>query len=146
MAHKRYRRQTDDRQMDGRQQIANENVSSRSLKTTSVCDGDARLSVVGVAGWPVILTVWLVTVGAVSQPAADAERQRCACAGRGDGYQCGLDWERSSSISRTRLHLVNHDVMMKNDQPDCGKPNQTQTTSTAVSHTPAHAARPWTRG
>ena len=43
----------------------------------------------GLAGW--------VTVGVVSQPAADAERYRCACAGRGDGYQCVLDWERSSS-------------------------------------------------
>ena len=36
-------------------------------------------------------------------PGADAERQRCAClhcthglAGRGDGYQCGLDWGRFS--------------------------------------------------
>jgi len=36
------------------------------------------LSVVGVAGWPVILTGWLVTVGVVSQPGADAERYRCA--------------------------------------------------------------------
>ena len=33
------------------------------IKTTSV--GDARLSVVGVAGWPVILTDWPVTVGVV---------------------------------------------------------------------------------
>jgi len=61
--------------------------------------------VVGVAGWPVILTRWPVTVGvvdtrySVSQPGADAERYRCAClhctqglAGRGDGYRCGLDW------------------------------------------------------
>jgi len=44
-----------------------------------------------------------VMVGVVSQPAADAERYRCAClhctqglAGRGDGYQCSLDWGRSS--------------------------------------------------
>jgi len=51
------------------------------------------VSVVGVAGWPVILTGWPVTVGVVSQPAADAERYVCAClhctqglAGRGDGY------------------------------------------------------------
>jgi len=29
------------------------------------------VSVVGVAGWPVILTGWLVTVGVVSQPASD---------------------------------------------------------------------------
>ena len=33
----------------------------------------------GVAGWPVILTGWPVTVGVVSQPGADAERYRCAC-------------------------------------------------------------------
>jgi len=64
------------------------------------------VSVVGVPGWPVILTGWpagrlagwpaarwRVTVGVISQPAADAERYRCAClhciqrlAGRGDGY------------------------------------------------------------
>ena len=69
-----------------------------------------RLSVVSVtvaaalAGWPVILMGWPVTVGVVSQPGADAERYRCAClhctqglAGRGDGYQCGLDWGLSSS-------------------------------------------------
>ena len=62
------------------------------------------VSVVGVAGWPVILTGWPVTVGVVSQPGADAERYRCSClhctqglAGRGDGYQCGLDWGRSSN-------------------------------------------------
>jgi len=72
------------------------------------------LLVVGVAGRPVILTGWPVTVGVVelgvvdtrygvSQPGADAERYRCAClhctqglAGRGDGYQCGFDWGRSS--------------------------------------------------
>jgi len=48
-------------------------------------------------GWPVTLGV--VQVGVVSQPGADAERYRCAClhfmqrlAGRGDEYQCGLDW------------------------------------------------------
>jgi len=57
------------------------------------------VSVVGVAGWPVILTGWPVTMGMVSQPGADSERYRCAClhctqglAWRGDGYQCGLDW------------------------------------------------------
>jgi len=54
------------------------------------------------AGWPV--TVGVVEVGVVSQPGADAERYRCAClhctqglAGRGDGYQCGLDWGRFSA-------------------------------------------------
>jgi len=35
------------------------------------------VSVVGVAGGPV-MTGWPVTVGVVSQPAADAERYRCA--------------------------------------------------------------------
>jgi len=58
-------------------------------------------------GWPVMVGV--VEVGVVdtrygvSQPGADAERYRCAClhctqrlAGRGDWYQCGLDWGRSS--------------------------------------------------
>jgi len=47
--------------------------------------------------------VGVVEVGVVSQPAADAERYRCAClhctqglAGRGDGYHCGLDWGLSS--------------------------------------------------
>jgi len=66
------------------------------IKTTSV--GDARLSLVCVADWSVILTGWPVTVGVVDtrygvgQPGADAERYRCAClhctqglAGRGDG-------------------------------------------------------------
>ena len=54
------------------------------------------------AGWPV--TVGVVKVGVVIQPGADAEEYRCAClhctqllAGRGDGYQCGLDWRRSSN-------------------------------------------------
>jgi len=32
------------------------------------------VSVAGVAGWPVILTGWPVTVGVVIQPGADAER------------------------------------------------------------------------
>jgi len=61
------------------------------------------------ASWTVIQMGWLVMVGvvevgvvhthySVSQPGADAEWYRCAClhctqglAGRGDGYQCGLD-------------------------------------------------------
>jgi len=55
------------------------------------------------------VTVGVLEVGVVDtrygvrQPAADAERYRCAClhctqwlTGRGDGYQCGLDWGRSS--------------------------------------------------
>jgi len=48
------------------------------------------------ASWS--LTVGVVEVGGVSQPGADAERYRCTCwlAGRGDGYQCGLDWGLSS--------------------------------------------------
>jgi len=61
--------------------------------------------VVSVAGWPVtVVEVGVVdTCYGVNQPGADAERYRCAClhcrqglAGRGDGYQCGLDWGRSS--------------------------------------------------
>jgi len=81
------------------------------IKTTSVCDGSSVGCGRGwLAGWPV--TVGVVEVGVVdkrygaSQPGADAERYRCAClhctqglAGRGDGNQCGLDWERSSSTS-----------------------------------------------
>jgi len=51
------------------------------IKTTSVCDGDAR-SVGGGRGWVVGdtdgLAGWPVTVGVVSQPGADAERYRCA--------------------------------------------------------------------
>jgi len=57
----------------------------------------------GLASWPV--TVGVVEVGVVSQPEADAERYRCAClhctqglAGRGDGYQCGLDWGRPGVV------------------------------------------------
>jgi len=48
------------------------------------------LSVVGVAGWPMVLTGWLVMVGVVevgivdtrygvSQPGADVEWYRCGC-------------------------------------------------------------------
>ena len=56
-----------------------------------------------------------MTVGVVSQPGADAERYRCAClhctqtqglAGRGDGYQCGLDWRRSRSALKSRKSRV----------------------------------------
>jgi len=62
------------------------------------------------------VTVGVVEVGVVdtrygvSQPEADAERYRCAClhctqglAGRGDGYQCGLDLGRSSSIFKAKV-------------------------------------------
>ena len=80
-----------------------------TVKITSVCDGDAP-SVGGGRGWLAGdtdgLAGWPLTVGVVSQPGADAERYRCAClhctqglAGRGDGYQCGLDWGRSSRLS-----------------------------------------------
>ena len=76
------------------------------IKTTSVCDGDAT-SLGGGCDWLAGdtdgLAGWLVTVGVVSQPGADAERYRCAClhctqglVGRGDRYQRGLDWGRSS--------------------------------------------------
>jgi len=68
------------------------------IKTTNVCDGDAR-SVGGWRGWPTDdtggLAGWPVTVGVVSQPATDAEQYRCAClhctqglAGRGDQSGC----------------------------------------------------------
>ena len=45
------------------------------------------------------MTVDVVEVGGVSQPGADAERYRWACwlAGRGGGYQCGVDWGLSST-------------------------------------------------
>ena len=72
---------------------------------------------VGVAGWPV--TVGMVEVGVVDtryrviQPGADAERYSCAClhctqglAGRGDGYQCGLDWGRSGINKRPKRARV----------------------------------------
>jgi len=56
----------------------------------------------GLAGWGVDEVGIVDTRYGVSQPGADAERYRCAClhctqalAGRGDGYQCGLDWGRS---------------------------------------------------
>jgi len=90
------------------------------IKTTSVCDGNAKSvgggrgwlagDTDGLAGWP--MTVGVVEVGVVdtrygvSQPEADVERYRCAylhrtqgLAGRGDGYQCGLDWGRSNTFS-----------------------------------------------
>jgi len=74
------------------------------------------------AGWPV--TVGVVEVGGVSQPGADAERYRCAywLAGRGDGYQCGLDWGIFSilCVSYNRDELVitqpvkRHTLRLKN--------------------------------
>jgi len=59
-------------------------------------------------GWP---AGWPVKVGVVEVGVVDAERYKCACnlhctqglAGRGNGYQCGLEWERSSS---TQYHKV----------------------------------------
>jgi len=72
-------------------------VINTIIKTTSVCNASSVSD--RLAGWPV--TVGVIEVGVVSQPGADAERYRCACshctqglAGRGDGYQCGLDWGR----------------------------------------------------
>jgi len=63
-----------------------------------------------------ILTGWPVTVGvvdtrySVSQIGKDAERYRCAClhcteglAGHGYGYQCGLEWQRSSLEAKPRV-------------------------------------------
>ena len=65
-----------------------------------MCDGSER-------GW---LAGGRDQSGRVSQPGADAERYRCAClhctqglTGRGDGYQCSLDWGRSS-ISYASVH------------------------------------------
>jgi len=57
------------------------------------------------AGWQV--TVGVVEVGGVIQPGADAERYRCACwlAGRGDWYQCGLDWGHSGN---SNMHILSH--------------------------------------
>jgi len=65
------------------------------------------------------VTVGVVEVGVVdtrygvSQPGADAERYRCACsrctlglAGRGDGYQCGLDWGVLVSIKCLYLYAA----------------------------------------
>jgi len=51
------------------------------------------------ASWPVMVGV--IKVGVASQPEADAERYRCErwLAGSSNGYQCGLDWELSSSLS-----------------------------------------------
>ena len=87
-----------------------------TVKITSVCDGDAR-SVGDGRGWLAGdtdgLADWPVTVGVVSQPGADAERCRCAClyctqglAGRGDGYQCGIDWWRSSYYTLQQLFVL----------------------------------------
>jgi len=67
---------------------------------------------VRVRDWPV--TVGVVEVGVVdtrygiSQPGADAEVTgarvyTASLAGRGDGYQCGLDWECSSGISNSAV-------------------------------------------
>jgi len=75
------------------------------IKTTSV--GDTRLSVVGVAGWPVIMMGWPVTVGVVKVGVSASQQQTLSgtgarvytahgLAGRGDGYHCGLDRGRSS--------------------------------------------------
>ena len=82
------------------------NLISTIIKTMSVCDGDVR-SVVGGRDWLAVdidgLASWLVTVGVVEvgvvrQPATGAERYRCTCLhctqgldGRGDRYQCSLD-------------------------------------------------------
>jgi len=70
----------------------NTTIKIKSQVSMTVTHG---VVVVGVAGWPVILTGWPAGRWRVSQPAADADRYRCACAGHGDGYQCGLDWGRS---------------------------------------------------
>jgi len=65
------------------------------IKTTRLLVTQA----VSVTGWPVMVGV------VYSQPGADAEWHRCArihctqgLGGRGDGYQCGLDWGLSSKV------------------------------------------------
>jgi len=47
-------------------------AKAKQTYTTSV--GDARLSMVGVAGWPVILLGWPVTVGVVEVGMVDMLR------------------------------------------------------------------------
>jgi len=56
-----------------------------------------------------------VTVGVVE--VGVAERYRCAylhctqgLAGRGDGYQCGLDWGRSS-LEKFKEHMISVTAM-----------------------------------
>ena len=86
------------------------------------------------AGWPV--TVGVVEMGVVSQPAAAAGRYRCAClhctqglAGRGDGYQCGLDCGLSSvsnghAASGIQTYRFNSNSVMKlNDTAENFKTN-----------------------
>ena len=73
------------------------------------------------------MTVGVVEVGVVSQPGADAERYRCAClqcteglAGRGDGYQCGLEWGLSSKIDKAFKELLGHSrslTLVASDRP-----------------------------
>ena len=54
-----------------------------------------------------------MTVGVASQPAADAERYRYVCVytahmgwlGVVMGYQCGLDWGRSSTTIKYLAHF-----------------------------------------
>jgi len=57
----------------------------------------------------------------VSQPAADADRYRCACltrglAGRGDGYHCGFDWARFSTYKNSKMANGYHFENSKSQQ------------------------------
>jgi len=58
------------------------------------------VSAVGMACWPVTLTGWPAKVGGVShqeQTLSGTGARVYTAHRRGDGYQCGLDWGRSSS-------------------------------------------------
>ena len=56
----------------------------------------------------------------VSQLGADAERYRCAClhctqglAGRGDAYQCGLDWGLVNKYSNSQYMSLKSSRVIK---------------------------------
>ena len=106
-----------------------------TIKITSACDGDARSvggrrgwlagDTDGLAGWPAGRR-W-VTVGVVSQPAADAERYRCTCvhciqglAGRGAASSGGVlvtvNQPESGCRYKTRLLPIFVQILCKNDQ------------------------------
>ena len=86
------------------------------IKTTSVCGADAKSvrggrgwlasDTDGLAGWPVTVGVVEVGVGvsASQEQTLSGTGVRVYTAhrltGRGDGYQCGLDWGRSSNYNK----------------------------------------------
>jgi len=97
------------------------------IKTTSAVTqivGGGRGRLAGVRRWAVEVRVFTDAVSTITyrvdvyrirpigasllagrgRPRADADRYRCACltqglAGRGEGYQCGLDWGCSIFVS-----------------------------------------------